>query len=446
MRGYVRRFWQASPDHRGTPEAMGRVVTLVPLPGIRHSSRQSRHAVVTSFDSGTSTIDPAEAPDDTITHGTVFRIPAEQAPGVIEKLCVREAAGYCCLWLEVQCDDGETRKALTFTATPENEYWVGPKHWARRRRRRPSDSARSASDDSDVSARNAAPHDDAAYPKSHPSRQMTRDGLPPRAPASKPFSSVVRRSSLVDSLDVTSHSNCGSGVDDASACSVASASTLTLTSLHAGAPSSICGGDNGSEIDVSSAAGTPTSSSISLGRLSGASLGMSLLRLADDEAHNSADRAPAAEAAVGETIDCSGCNGHSVSDEEVEACSGCEECCSPGREANCIITGAQLRSLARADHSVPYLARVIATSAGRAGPNIEYLSRLRDAMLARGVADPHLEALWAAIQLESPFRRASGLEPLARRSSASPVGRALFSVGGDAFEFTGGASPSKAAS
>lgn len=100
LRGWQRAFAQASPDHRGTPEAPGRVVTLHQQP-------------------------------DKGCWGMVYRIPLEEREPILESLDFREKAGYEHHWLSLTLADTEgnlldqTVKALVYVASPTNENYIG---------------------------------------------------------------------------------------------------------------------------------------------------------------------------------------------------------------------------------------------------------------------------------------------------------------------------------
>jgi len=102
INGYGRRFWQGSPDHRGTEECPGRVATLLTLEELG--------------DDGT---------DDKVW-GVVYEIEKAVEVKVLAHLDHREKAGYEKNMVDVHCQDKVTRNAIVFRATPDNDHYLGP--------------------------------------------------------------------------------------------------------------------------------------------------------------------------------------------------------------------------------------------------------------------------------------------------------------------------------
>ena len=96
VRGWERRFWQSSTDHRGVPGGPGRVVTLT------------------------------EVPDGRCV-GAVYEVGHERWAEVTRTLDLREQNGYARVELEVWLEEETTpRRATTYVAGPANPHFLGP--------------------------------------------------------------------------------------------------------------------------------------------------------------------------------------------------------------------------------------------------------------------------------------------------------------------------------
>jgi glutathione-specific gamma-glutamylcyclotransferase len=94
--GFERRFFQGSDDHRGTPEAPGRVVTLVPTAGAR-------------------------------CWGVAFGLAVGGVDAVLDRLDFRERGGYSRLELPLLARAGHViaPRGLVYVANPDNPSWLG---------------------------------------------------------------------------------------------------------------------------------------------------------------------------------------------------------------------------------------------------------------------------------------------------------------------------------
>lgn len=128
--GHVRRFWQSSNDHRGTPEAPGRVVTL-----LTHE-----------FWSSLTPPDSHRASEGTKVWGVAYRIDPVYADQARIDLDHREKNGYTVEEVEFYPSGKNLKnfKCEVYVGTPDNEAFVGnvetPEQLARRilQRRGPS--------------------------------------------------------------------------------------------------------------------------------------------------------------------------------------------------------------------------------------------------------------------------------------------------------------------
>ena len=114
IRHFVRRFWQKSTDHRGTPDAPGLVVTLLPY-----------HEWLTKY----SQNDPHSHSEMDVCWGMAYKIADKDIEHVRAHLDFREKDGYETFETSIYSPESDApiiEKAIIYVATTQNPNFHGP--------------------------------------------------------------------------------------------------------------------------------------------------------------------------------------------------------------------------------------------------------------------------------------------------------------------------------
>jgi len=128
IKGFKRRFWQGNSYHRGTPENIGRVATLIPQPSLDDNNNEVLQQKIRDPEG-----EEADANEYT-TWGVAFQLLGKkQILDAINHLNMRETqlGGYDIVMTNFypkidMGDDFSDTNAMVFMATVENPIYLGP--------------------------------------------------------------------------------------------------------------------------------------------------------------------------------------------------------------------------------------------------------------------------------------------------------------------------------
>ena len=111
VKGYKRRLWQGSPDHRGTTQKPGRVFTMLPAAMVEKLEHQHNN----------------DDDHNDVVWGRCFELERSVAVKVMKEIDIREIAGFSKELLVVHGVDGSTiHNAVVYSALPTNAHFLGP--------------------------------------------------------------------------------------------------------------------------------------------------------------------------------------------------------------------------------------------------------------------------------------------------------------------------------